>query len=217
MSDSTTLLDTLDPAQGDKEGEVNDLFAAAWPSMQFARRDSASSALTWGYYGAKVYIDGVRTAVANGTVSLSNNTTNYVEVNRSGTVSTNASGWSADKLPLYKVVTSSGTVSSYEDHRDPTLWQRFFQAYATQAMADTNQTLSAEKALAEIIEATGTNTAERNLVVPLLKRQWTIVCSCATNGIKVIGASGTGISIGAGKTAIVWCNGTNVLRVTADV
>jgi hypothetical protein len=217
MSDSTTLLDTIDTAQGDKEGEANDLFAAAWPSMQFAYHASATTGLTWGYYGAKVYIDGVRTAVANDTVALTNNTTNYVESTRAGVVSRNVSAWSANQLPLYKIVTSGGVVSSYEDHRDPTLWQRFFQSYATQAMADANQTLTAEKALCEIIEATGANGAERNVVVPLLKRQWTIVCSCTGFGVKVIGASGTGISIGVGKTAIVWCNGTNVLRVTADV
>jgi hypothetical protein len=35
--------------------------------------------------------------------------------------------------------------------------------------------------------------------------------------IRVIGATGTGITIGIGKVAIVECDGTNVLRITADV
>ena len=55
-----------------------------------------------------------------------------------------------------------------------------------------------------------------NLVVPLLRRRWTVRNTCTGGSIQVIGASGTGITIATVKTAIVECDGTNVLRITAD-
>jgi hypothetical protein len=36
-------------------------------------------------------------------------------------------------------------------------------------------------------------------------------------GVQVIGATGTGITVADGKRAIVYADGTNVVRVTADV
>jgi hypothetical protein len=37
------------------------------------------------------------------------------------------------------------------------------------------------------------------------------------HGVQVIGATGTGVTIADGKRAIVYADGTNVVRVTADV
>jgi hypothetical protein len=48
-------------------------------------------------------------------------------------------------------------------------------------------------------------------------KQWTVFANVTGFGIQVIGASGTGIVIAVGKRAIVYADGTNVVRVTADV
>lgn len=86
--------------------------------------------------------------------------------------------------------------------------------------SDANKTLLSTEYEAVILDfGTGTAlTATRNVVVPLTAGAMWIVRN-ATNGaqsIQVIGASGTGVTIANGKTAIVFCDGTNIVRVTAD-
>lgn len=85
------------------------------------------------------------------------------------------------------------------------------------AMADANQTLSASESRAAIIEATGVLTALRDIIVPLSVKQWTVFANVTGGvGVRVIGASGTGITIADGMRAIVYSDGTNIVRVTAD-
>lgn len=90
---------------------------------------------------------------------------------------------------------------------------------AAVAMPDANYTGLAAEYQNRHVVLTGTLTAGRNYVVPLTDGAEWVVYNNTTGGfaVTVIGATGTGIAIGAGKTAIVRCDGTNVLRVTADV
>jgi len=61
-------------------------------------------------------------------------------------------------------------------------------------------------------------TATRNLVVPVQSGAFFVVKNGTTGAqsIQVIGATGTGITIANGKTAMVYCDGTNWLRATPD-
>jgi hypothetical protein len=71
---------------------------------------------------------------------------------------------------------------------------------------------------ADAIEAYGTLTANIKLIVPL-NDGWQKTFYNGTSGahsLTVIGNSGTGIVVAQGKTAVLRCNGTNVLRVTPD-
>lgn len=216
MSDSTEHLDTIDFNSGNQAAQANALFSANSLASIFARRASTTLSLDWGYIGGRITIDGVTTSIANGVVALTNNDTNYIQVNRSGTVSKVTGAFDADKLPLYTVVTASGAVTSYTDHRDPRQMERFFNQHVTIAMADANVTLTADQSLCEVIELTGSNSAERDVIVPLVKRVWTIYANTTTNGVRVKGATGATVSVAVGKHAIVRCDGTNVLRVTPD-
>jgi hypothetical protein len=118
VSNSTTLLDTISQSQAQKEVTANALFDAASPATIFGRRASTTTALTWGYYGGSLTIAGTPTQIANGTVTLTASTTNYVEATSAGVVSKNTTGFTAGSIPLYTVVTSSAAVDSYTDHRD---------------------------------------------------------------------------------------------------
>jgi hypothetical protein len=86
--------------------------------------------------------------------------------------------------------------------------------------SDANYTAVAGDYQANIMEFTGgALTLQRNLVVPLTAG-WKWIVYNGTSGaqsIQVIGASGTGIVIANGKRAIVYADGTNIVRVTADV
>lgn len=119
MADSTTNLDTISSAQSQKEVTANAVDDAESPSSFGGRHASTSSGLTWGYYGGK-YRDGsnVTQMLSNGTIALPNGTTSYIEFDKtSGTVSSNTSGFTSGRTPLYIAVTAGSVVTSYTDER----------------------------------------------------------------------------------------------------
>lgn len=214
MSDSTSNLTQLTAGQAGKEATVNELNNALSPAALFGRRQS-SSGLSWDYFGGRFLVDGVSTTVANGTVALTASATNYVEATRAGVVSKNTTGFTAGSIALYKVVAGASTVSSYEDHRP---WTRLAPGRLALAMTDANTTLTHAQALCDILEFTGTLTAQRNIVLPLAARQYTVFNNTTGGfGLQFIGATGTGIVVAATKRAIVYADGTNVVRATADI
>lgn len=218
MADSTSKLTQLTTAQAGKEITVNELMAALSIASPLARRQS-SSGLSWDYYGIdRWHINATATTKANTTLTLTASSTRYVAADRALVVSDNATAFPADKLALYKIVTGASTVSSYEDHRDVHHVNRFLYGRFTLALADANQTLTYQQAMCESMELTGALTGLRNVVVPLVPRAWTVFANTSGGfGVQVIGASGTGVTVADGKRAIVECDGTNVVRVTADV
>lgn len=213
MSDSTSLLTQLTAGQASKEATVNEMLNAL-SQTAFGGRRQSSSGLAWDYFGGRILVDGVSTAIANGSVTLTASTTNYVESTRAGVVSNNVTAFTAGSVALYKVVTGASTVTSYEDHRP---WLKLAPGRLTLAMADANQTLTHAQALVDSLELTGALTALRDVIVPLAPRSWTIFANTTgAFGVRVIGATGTGITVADGKRAILETNGTNVVRVTAD-
>ena len=86
------------------------------------------------------------------------------------------------------------------------------------ALTDANTTLAATEYRQRILRFTGTLTAARNIVVPITDGGEWIVYNNTTGGfgLQVIGATGTGITVAATKHAIVYADGTNIVRVTAD-
>jgi len=61
--------------------------------------------------------DNAVTRVDAGTVLLTDNATNYIEITPEGAISANTTGYTAGKVPLFKVVTAGGTISSTQDDR----------------------------------------------------------------------------------------------------
>lgn len=125
MANSTTNIDTISASQYGKEVTANAFFDAVSQSALFGRRASTTTGLTWGYYGGNfTKSDGTMTTVANGTLTLSASTTNYIVVLRStgvvysGTDPATAWNDNANYLRLYSVVTGTATVTSYTDARE---------------------------------------------------------------------------------------------------
>jgi microcystin-dependent protein len=82
-------------------------------------------------------------------------------------------------------------------------------------MVDANYTMSnfngvVDESRNQVLVVSGTNTAVRNLVAPLVEKTY-IVKNSTTGGysIQIIGASGLGVTIPNGTTASVYCDGTN--------
>ena len=103
---------------------ANAIFDAASPSTGFGRWASQCIGLIWGYYGGTLQISGTPTQIANGTLTLTASTTNYIYLtNVGGVVVTTSipSGWpgplASSHVALYDVATGSASVTSYNDWR----------------------------------------------------------------------------------------------------
>lgn len=215
MSSSTSLLTQITSTQSGKEVTVNSLVDALSPASIFGRNALTTNLLQWGWFGGEILLDGVLTAIANGTLAMFNSATNYIEATRAGVVSTNTTAFTAGRIPLYSVVCNVTTATSYTDYR---MTSTAHTGRLALAMTDANTTLSQAQAANNILEFTGTLTIQRNIVVPLAEKNY-IVYNGTTGGfgLQFIPPSGTGIVVAAGKRAIVYANGVNVVRATSDV
>jgi hypothetical protein len=215
MSNSTITYDPIVQSQASKEVTANAFFDALSPASFFGRRASTSSGLTWGYYGGTMLVDGTLTQLANGTLALSASATNYVEINRSGTISKNTTGYTPGSIPLYTIVTGASTVTSYTDHR---AWVQTKDQTSNVSVAVTaaDVTLNDAQARCRYLTTTGILTGNRNVIVP---NNWEGIVFCNNTGaftttFKTSG--GAGVVVAQTKRALLYADGTNVVRVTAD-
>lgn len=214
MADQSTNITQISSSQASKEVTANAVFDAASPAMLFGRNALTTTGLTWGYFGGRIYVDGVATAIANSTVALTLSQTNYVEVSIAGVVSSNTTGFSADKSPLYKITTGATSITNYEDHRNPMTLRRLFYGRTVVAMADANKTLTQPQAACDSIECTGALTALRDVIVPTVKRPYTVYANTSGGfGVRVKTAAGTGITVADNTRVTLECDGTNVVSV----
>lgn len=217
MSNSTSTLPLLVQNQASAEITANNLFDAGSVGMLFGRNQSTSSGLTWGFLGGNILVDGAFVQVANGTLALTASLTNYIEATRAGVVSRNTVGFTAGQIPLYEAVVGAATVISYTDRRS---WMQIPQVCGKLVKAvsgATNATLTALESRCQILEFTGALTAQINVVLPLPTQQWTVFNNTTGGfGIQFIGATGTGTVVAATKRAIIYSDGTNVVRASLD-
>lgn len=153
---------------------------------------------------------------------LTASTTNYLWLRQDGTVTSNTSGskpssgdGKGDALLWGTATTDTTSVTAVSNER------RIFQTetrLSKSVAGSSNVTLTVAEARNRHIECTGALTGNIELRVPLSDgAEWVIFNN--TSGaftLTVKGATGTGIVVAQGKTAILRGNGTNVLRVTAD-
>jgi len=209
-------MQTIASNQSSAEVPINENFENVKWAEGFGRDPTTSTGLTWGFLAGYYLLNGVPTLVAAGTLTLTASVTNYVGLTQAGVVTNAATTANPLHIPLFTVVTGVSTVSSYVDTRHAKNFATMNHGIGSQAMGDANQAIVQALALCDTIVTTGALTATRDLIVPLMKRQWTVRNTCTGGSVRVIGASGTGITIATVKTAIVECDGTNVLRITAD-
>jgi hypothetical protein len=214
MSYPNVALDTIDTAQSNKEVTANNLFEAESPAALFGCDAANTSGLTFGYYGGKMYVNGAITTIASGTVLLTGSTTNYVESTSSGSVSTNTTGFTAGRIPLYTIVTLTSTIDTVTPARawvDP----RYVTHKASISITTADVTLTAEQARCRHIILSGTLTGNRNLIVPN-SGEWIVYNS--TSGaftVTVKTASGTGDTVDQSASRGFFADGTNVISTTS--
>lgn len=107
ISDSTTAVT-----------QTNDNFKAVSAAGLYGFNSFTTTGLTFGFYGGRAFGN----TVADGTVSLTASTTNYLVANRSTgavTTSTGTTNWNdtTNYMRLYSVATGTATITSYVDER----------------------------------------------------------------------------------------------------
>jgi hypothetical protein len=118
MADLATNVPQMSPSQASKEATFNALLDATSQGLLFGRNYLTTTSLTWGYLGGMISLDGVLTRIANGTVTLTNSATNYVEATRAGVVSANTTGFTAGRIPLYEVTVAAKAFLRMNAHRN---------------------------------------------------------------------------------------------------
>lgn len=213
-----SILDLLTQSQSGKEVTANRLFEASLPAMLFARREAQSSGLNHFYYGGLLAVDGVITTIANNASALvlSASATNYIEASRSGVVTKNTTAFSPGAIPLYIAVTNATTVTALTDQR---AWVQpsHITPRASIAVTAADVTLTAAEARCTYLTITGALTNNRAVIVPA---DWQASVYCNNSGAfttTIKTAAGAGIVVAQTKRAILLADGTNVVRLTADI
>ena len=116
-----------------------------------------------------------------------------------------------------------GTWGSASNTNLGTLIEQAISGYATQAMADTNQTITIPNGATGVarnafIECTGALTAGRQLIVPAKKKLY-FIYNNTTGGfaITVLVSGQTGVAVPAGKKVGLVNNGTDIFELSNQV
>lgn len=76
-----------------------------------------TTGLTWGYTGGKVRSDNVIYTITDGTISLTDDATNYIQITPSGTIQRNTTGFTSGYCPIRTVVCAGGLQTASTDQR----------------------------------------------------------------------------------------------------
>lgn len=215
MSDSATPFGNISIGQRDQVAVANGLFDALSPAGLYGLDKFNSSGLTLALFGGKISIAGVITTIAAYSGSLTASATNYVQASKStGAVLVNSTGYVAGYWPIGRAVTDTLGMTTWYDDRFTGSFQPA-PLLAKTLPSDANYTLTFAEWQNAIINISGTLTATRNIYMPLSPQQWTVYNGTGQS-LQFIGATGTGVTVATLKRAIIYADGTNIVRVTAD-
>lgn len=162
----------------------------------------------------------VQTDASTTVGGLTPSTTNSLWLRQDGTftVTTGAAPSTSDGHGAYLLwgtaTTDAGSVTAVSNNRT---WVQSGYVAIAGSKSDADYTLADTEHTCKVIKCGWTGWATgRNLVVPLYAGGvWTIL-NATGQTLTVKAASGTGVAIASTKAAQVLCDGTNVVRLTAD-
>jgi hypothetical protein len=103
-----------------------------------------------------------------------------------------------------------------------TLVEQAITGVVTITMSNANYTLSnfngvSDESRNAVLVVTGANSAVRDVIPPVVEKLYTVVNNTSGGfAIRVIGASGTGVTIPNGFTALVYCDGVNFVQALSS-
>jgi hypothetical protein len=103
-----------------------------------------------------------------------------------------------------------------------TLVEQAITGVVSITMSNANYTLTSfngvtDEARNAVLVVSGSNSAVRDVIPPVVEKLYTVVNNTSGGfAIRVIGASGTGVSIPPGITTLVYCDGTNFIEAMSS-
>ena len=94
-----------------------------------------TSGLVWGYESGLIRADNVVVSVLSGTIAITDDATNYIEIKTDGTITKNTTGFSVGRIPLREVVCAGGVQTTSTDKRT------FLQAAPADVVIGTSLTI----------------------------------------------------------------------------
>lgn len=202
------------PVRDNAAIDINQV-AASRPPVPFGYKPATTVGLTVGYYGGEMWVDGVLTNIADGTLALTASTTNYVEATRAGAISKNTAGFTAGQTPLFEITTDGGSITAINDRRIGNAPLSGMLSLSVAGGAG-DTALTAAQARNNILVFTGALTGARGIFVPAVVGFYAIYNN--TSGAYILTvktAAGTGIVVAQGTRALLYCDGTNVVAADA--
>lgn len=201
-------------ADSSPEVQMNENLEALFPFGLGAMNPQTTSGLTLGVYGGPLEVDGATSLIADTTLSLTNGTTNYVEMTRAGVISSNTTSYTAGRIRLGRALTAGSLISTWTDDREWLRPRGIHSLTSKSAAAGGTITLSADEARADVIRITGALPNNTSIVVPngpqlFLAQNATSGSPTATLTFKTSG--GSGVAVAEGKTQLLYADGTNVV------
>jgi len=83
----------------------------------FDEDPATTSGTTWGWKAGLAFLNGVFYSITAGTISLTDDSENYLEINSSGTVTKNTTGWNNTRIPIRQITVASGVQTASTDKR----------------------------------------------------------------------------------------------------
>ena len=83
----------------------------------FDEDTSTTTGLTWGWKAGKIRVDNTITSVAADTISVTDDSVNYIEISQAGIVSRNGTGFTAGYIPIRQITAASGVQTVSTDKR----------------------------------------------------------------------------------------------------
>jgi hypothetical protein len=84
----------------------------------FDENPATTTGLVWGYKGGLFRLDSTVTTVSAGTIALTDDATNYIEIDPSdGLVKKNTSAFTSGRIPIREIITASGVQTTSTDKR----------------------------------------------------------------------------------------------------
>lgn len=124
MSDYSTPLGSIAVGQGDQATKANGLFNATSPAALYGLKYATTTGLTLGYHGGHPTLSNLTIGtIADGTLTLTASTTNYVTAPKSSGIaatSTATTNWNdtANYWRLYSITTNTTSITGYTDYRE---------------------------------------------------------------------------------------------------
>jgi len=94
-----------------------DVSSARTLSDIFDKNAATTTGLTFGYKGGSIRVDNTVTAIAAGTISVTDDSVNYIEISQAGVVSRNGTGFTSGSIPIRQVTAASGVQTVSTDKR----------------------------------------------------------------------------------------------------